>query len=362
MQRRIIHSKGIILLVTPSKKQMMVESDNEVNALGFLSQSQMEKIFVRGILSISRNLRRAERQDQECQDENDETVILQEDLTKITKQILEDLKGPRSSPLKDSEKQEAKDKACRFHHWYQKHNGPHPSERGLRITQEHTEKITPVGGGEAYYDCNHLTDEWFKWFLTTPSSKNPFSRPGLGKTAEPEQYGSENAFLMQKRGTSAYFTTASPFQVPPDVKSITLTTNVPLLVPAYNVYASTEMFPSLDNELEAVKLQNLQVEVISDLLGINPKTLKAKFDGQNVEPCCVIRIKPLRIENIPDDNVIGLPRDRLDQSGRTLNILHGGFWMLIVPERLSSGDHLLEWNVDSINYSLAVKIRINALV
>ena len=130
---------------------------------------------------------------------------------------------------------------------------------------------------------------------------------------------------MQKRGTNVYFSTASPFQEP-DVKSITLTTEAPLLIPAYNVFVATEMFPSLDNN------DKLLVEVVGDLLGIKSSSVNAKLDGQILEPCCVIRRNPIRITGIPNDNVYGIPENRLRESNSTINLVHGGFWMLIRPE------------------------------
>lgn len=329
--------------------------DDKVNELGYFSQRQMEKIFVWGFNKKDGKLHEAHEVHEEHGDDHDE--VSQNELIKISKEILKDLAGSKGArALTDKEINDAKAIGGKLYHWYRKHDGPHLTERGLRITFGHLDKIVPVGGGDGFFDCNLLTDEWFKWFLTTPRPRNPYSRLGEGNRGESELYGEENAFQMQKRGTAVYFTTASPFQVPADVKTITLTTNAPLLVPVYNVYASREMFPSLNND------EDLQVEVISDLLGIKPETIKAKIDGQTIEPCCVIRKKPLRIDNIPDDNVAGIPKDRLNESGRALNIFHGGFWMLITPETLGAGDHLLEWRVDSANYKIDVQMPINALV
>jgi hypothetical protein len=240
--------------------------------------------------------------------------------------------------------------------WSRHHHGPHLLEKGLGLTFEHYEKIKPGN----YFNCNLLTDEWFRWFLTTPRSKNPYSNPGQRKGGENEQYGVENVFLMQQRNSSAYFTTATPFQ-DPDERIITLTVDAPLLVPVYNVSASTTQFPNLNPDPKGPS-PTLMDGVISDLLGIKPNKVEASLDGQTLEPCCVIRKEPLTIEGVPSDNVFGIPSDRLARSGSKLNIVHGGFWAFIRQESIGSGDHLLEWKVESVNYRMNVVIRINSQV
>jgi len=244
-----------------------------------------------------------------------------------------------------------------FYHWYRSHQGPHLLEDGLSLTFDHYETIPPGN----FFNCNRATDEWWKWFLTTPRPKNPYSNPGEFKRGDSEQYGVENVFLMQIRNSSVYFTTAAPFQQPPDEKLITLAVDAPLLVPAYNVCTSATQYPSL-NLSPTTAGPSLLARVISDLLGIKSDTVKASLDGQPLEPCCVIRKEPLTIQGIPIDNVFGIPGDRLLRSGSKIDIYHGGFWMLLRPESLNSGDHLLEWTVESVNYRMNAAIRINALV
>ena len=244
----------------------------------------------------------------------------------------------------------------------------HALEQGFKITLDHMEKIEPPSGNVPIFDCNLLVDEWFKSFLTTPVADNSFAKQEQNQASL--YGGGENAFLFQKKGVEAYFTTASPFKSPgPDVRKITLTKRVPLLVPAYNVFGSVEMFPSLDKnhplaQSEGDSDRPLLVEMVSDLLGIKTGSehVWARFDGQPVEPCCVIRKKPLKIDGIPFDNIAGIPKDRLTESGLKTELFHGGFWMLINPEVLTPGDHLLQWEVHSINYQMAAQIWINTLV
>ncbi len=169
--------------------------------------------------------------------------------------------------------------------------------------------------------------------MTTQRSKNPYSNPGQRKGEENEQYGVENVFLMQQRNSSAYFTTATPFQ-DPDERIITLTVDAPLLVPVYNVCASTTQFPNLNPDPKGPS-PTLMDGVISDLLGIKPNKVEASLDGQTLEPCCVIRKEPLTIEGIPSDNVFGIPSDRLNLDPFETNIVHGGFWHLLDKKALA---------------------------
>jgi hypothetical protein len=302
----------------------------------YFTQSESEKIFVMGISSLP-----------------DDREITQVDLLNTSKKCIGEINKPTMNATQFTDAgSKAKSKGELFHHWYQMHEGTHHPSELESLTYGHTEKITPGN----FFDCNRIVDMWFRWFLTTPRPKNPYSNIEEGNIDESGLYGSENVFLMEYRNTSAYFTTAAPFRAP-DIKSIKLTKAAPLLLPVYNICASQVTFPSLDDDNKLLEV------IISDLLGIIPGSVKATLDGQTIEPCCVIRKKePLKVENIPVDNVFGIPKDRLDRSGSTLSILHGGFWLLIRPEALASGDHLLEWKVESVNYKMDAHIRIGSLV
>lgn len=297
----------------------------------FLTADEMENLFSNGILKGA------------CV-----KGISQRELEDISKQCIGNISQKSLSP---KDKKAAEKMTGDFHHWYASHH----NVQGAQPLIDHNDMLLP---GKVF-NCNLATDHWFKWFLTTPAATNPYSNPGEGNRNETVLYGGKNAFLFQKRDTSVYFTTAAPFH-DPDVKTITLTTNGHLLVPAYNVFASEEIFPSLDTP------EKLLVEVVSDLFGIiinNAKyPIKAEFDRQAIYPCCVIRKEPLAIKGIPTDNVYGIPPERLGESGSSVNILHGGFWILINKDYLTSGDHLLEFRVESVNYKMDAHIRINSLV
>jgi hypothetical protein len=129
-----------------------------------------------------------------------------------------------------------------------------------------------------------------------------------------------------------------------------------LLVPAYNVFASKEMFPSLNT------IDKLLIEVISDLFGIRIEDVEAEFDGRIIKPYCVIRKEPLKIAGIPIDNVFGISQERLNKLDSSMDILHAGFWILIDQDSLTPGDHLLEWKVKSVNYETSAYVLINTQV
>jgi hypothetical protein len=230
-------------------------------------------------------------------------------------------------------------KAENFKKWYQAGN-EHP------FTYRHDEKI---GRGE-YFDCDTITDAWFEVFLTIPISLNPFANPG-------NSYEDGNVFLFNKKDTFVYFAMASPFRKP-DFRRITMTRKAPLLVPLYNMYASSQDFPSLKTKDKLIDL------IKKDLSKVRGETFEAKLDGEDFYGCCVIRNEPLKITNIPKNNVFQIPEDRLLQpeTGSTIDVYHGGFWLLIREDKFTAGDHLLYFKAESANYEIEAKILINALV
>jgi hypothetical protein len=216
------------------------------------------------------------------------------------------------------------------------------------FTYGHNEKI-----GNGTFSCDTLTDEWYRWFLTTPVSENAMTNPS-------NPYIKNPSGLMDKNGTFVYLAAASPFQEPHDFKRIFLTRKAPLLVPIYNIVASIQDSPSLASDPETVEV-NLTEQVKKDLAMINGDTVEAYFDGEPFFGCCVIRNKLLKISNIPSDNVLGIPQDRLQESNFTLELCHGGFWLLIKEEKLTPGDHLLYFKAHSPNYEMRAKLLLTAI-
>ena len=224
--------------------------------------------------------------------------------------------------------------------WF-KANDHHP------FTINHNDQI-----GTSNFSCDRLTDEWFRWFLTTPIPDNAMTNP-----ANPYAL---NAALMDKEGAQVYFAAGSPFQDPFDFKRIVITKEVPLLVPAYNVVASEQEYPfivsSSNDPAEA-----LTDIVIKDMEGIDGKTVEASLDGERFYGCTVVRNKLLTIANMPVNNVLGIPQDRLQESGSTIKCVHAGLWMLISGKKLDAGDHLLQFKVHSRNYQIQAKFLIKVL-
>jgi hypothetical protein len=210
---------------------------------------------------------------------------------------------------------------------------------------------TVIPGG--IFNCETITDEWYQWFLSTPKQSNPFANPGSVST-DRNSYSGANAFLFDKRNTLVYFTTASPFQKP-DFRTVVMTRNAPLLVPVYNVVASPALY-TMKTEEEYVQF------VTKDLGGIREDTVEAKFDGEFLYGCSVIRKKPLKIYNVPKDNVLAIPENRLIDTNYSIDVYHGGFWLLIKEEKITPGDHFLSFKAHSINYEMEANILISALV
>jgi hypothetical protein len=211
------------------------------------------------------------------------------------------------------------------------------------------------------YTCDTLTDEWYKWHLTLPAAISGYTNPS--RTYEDNtSFGGRSVFLFQDnkryfRDTqtpmAVYFVLASPFQDQNFINLVTMVKRGALLVPAYNMCASTEVYPSKDTEAELTKL------VIDDLSGIIE--LKAWFDRIPIEGCCVIRKQRLPIPNVPLDNVSRIPEEKILDSGQSIEICHGGYWLLIRESVLTPGEHLLQISATSRNYELNAKILINVL-
>ncbi len=236
---------------------------------------------------------------------------------------------------------------------------PHGEDKDRHeFTYLHMESLDKDG----YYTCDTLTDKWYEWHLKNPASISAFTNPS-------HSYEDRSAFLFQDKERyfkdsseskdsreiiSVYFAVASPFQDPPDFRTITMVKPAALLVPVYNMSASTEDYTSKKTDDDLKKL------VIEDLSGIIE--LKAWFDRVPVEGCCVIRKKGLTVTNIPIDNVNRIPEDRILEFGNSIKNCHGGYWLLIRKDKLTTGEHLLEFSGFSKNYEVNVKMLINVLV
>lgn len=231
-------------------------------------------------------------------------------------------------------------------------------EKKHEYTYPHMDSLDDGG----YYTCDRLTDEWYKWHLTLPAAISGYTNPSRSYE-DNTSFGGRSVFLFQdnnryfkniepKTPVSVYFVLASPFQ-DQDFINVTMVKRGALLVPAYNMCTSTEVYPSLDTEEKLTKL------IIDDLSGIIE--LKAWFDRIPIEGCCVIRKMRLPVANIPLDNVNRIPEEKILDSGKSIKTCHGGYWLLIRESVLTAGEHLLQISATSRNYELNAKILINVL-
>ena len=177
-----------------------------------------------------------------------------------------------------------------------------------------------------------IVDEWFKWFITGQNG---------------------NLDVIHLFDNTTYFLApAIPFQSPYHTRII-MEKEASLLVRIYCMSVSSQEYPSLSNKADLINLLR------KDLLGINWNTFEARLDGEKIYGRCVIRKNPIKINVDPSQHLIGFPQKRLKQKN-SLEIYHAGFWLLIRPDRITAGDHLLYLKAFSRNYETEAKILINA--
>lgn len=198
-------------------------------------------------------------------------------------------------------------------------------------------------------ECNQLVDKWMEWSITLSGKVNPIAMSGTGYM--PGALSAENAVFFRSGNTKAYFAAAAPFHNP-DVVRITITEDAPVLFPVYFAETSAQENPSLSED------QRVQL-IKKDLAGIYE--LSATLDRKEIFGCCVFRKKPLIIPNIPKDNIFGIPADELISNNNSVQLLHGGLWLLLGPDVLDSGDHLVHYLSKSVNYEIEAKILISVL-
>jgi hypothetical protein len=236
-----------------------------------------------------------------------------------------------------------------FENWYVEDKSLDEKFEVNEILYGHHEGIQKDG----LLSCDHATDAWYRWFLTTPRSQHPMVNPG-NLTASAGAYGDTNSFLFQLGNASVYFTTAAPFQKPFDFKRVVMTQKAALLVPVYNVMASKEIFIDASDD-------DCKKQIEKDLFGI--KKISATFDNKRIYGCCVMRTEsPIEISNIPKDNAVGIPENTLIRNSSKINAYHGGFWLLFREDTLTLGDHMLTFSAESANYEIDAKILITSLV
>jgi hypothetical protein len=222
--------------------------------------------------------------------------------------------------------------------WYSKQHHPE--------TVEHHKKVPPG----MIFTCDDLADIWIERWFKTPKDINPFTNPSSSNPTREYPDMDANSLVLADDRADVYLVSASAFQEP-DFRRGLIFREASILVPVYFVVASSALFPSLEK-----KPNGLFQEVENDLKGV--EIIHSSLDGKKLYGCTVVRKDPLRINNIPKNNIFDIPEERLTPRG-CMDVYHGGFWLL--TEKLDPGDHLLYFQAKSANYEMEVKMLITAL-
>jgi hypothetical protein len=214
------------------------------------------------------------------------------------------------------------------------------------LTFNHHDRVLPG----MVFSCDDLADIWIERWMKTPKDANPFTNPAPTKSVRETYPDTDaNSLVLASDKADVYLVSASAFQTP-DFRRVLMDRKASVLVPVYFAMASSAMFPSLTERSDLLK------EIEKDLKGI--QNLKVSLDGEKLYGCTVVRTKPLRINNIPKNNIFEIPEERLID-GNSMEVYHGGFWVLTKP--LDGGDHLLYFQANSKNYEMEVKMLITTL-
>jgi hypothetical protein len=219
----------------------------------------------------------------------------------------------------------------------------------------HTYKL----GG--FMDCNDLIDEWWRCFLTYPFDTSPLfasSQPGF---ASPFLFGKHESNINMAK---AYMIGLCGFKSP-DIRRIVVKEKVPVLIPIYNTSAAIEEH-LWDPDRRGVSVEQSDISrtlteiVVDDLCGLYE--MVAEFDKKPIKGFTVLRNICYPVSNIPEDNVRGVPPERLSIN-RSMNVCHGGFYILLNPvsEAMRRGEHLLHFRALSVNYEIEAKVHIGIL-
>lgn len=233
-------------------------------------------------------------------------------------------------------------------------------EKSGAVMQD-TRTLHPADKVAGSMDCNDLTDEWWRCFLTNPFDTSPLYAPA--------QPGFTSPFLFKKNGSNVnvakvYMIGLSGFKSP-DVRRIVVTERLPILIPVYNTSAAAEE-QLWDPDRQAVSVKDNDISrtlteiVIDDLCGLYQ--MVAEFDKKPITGCTVLRNVSYKVPNIPRDNVRGVPSERLGPE-KSMNVCHGGFYILLNPESeaMNRGEHLLYFKALSVNYEIEAKVHIGVI-
>lgn len=213
----------------------------------------------------------------------------------------------------------------------------------------------------SFTNCNDLIDEWWRLFLTNPLDISPLYSSGHSGFTVP--------FLLRRhqnetRTLKAHMIGLNPFKSP-DVRRIVLRERAPILIPVYNMSAAAEeqlWDLNLDEKIrdKSYISRELTEIIVDDLCGLYE--ISATLDNVPISGCTVLRNVPFEVQNIPSDNVRGVPSDRLSHKN-SMNVCHGGYYIMLnsESETLTRGEHLLHFKAQSVNYEIEAKVHIGVV-
>lgn len=210
-------------------------------------------------------------------------------------------------------------------------------------------------------NCNELTDEWWRCFLTNPFDASPLYASALPGFTSPLLFKRHESNINVAK---AYMIGLSGFKYP-DIRRIVVTERLPILIPIYNMSAAAEE-QLWDSDRQAISVKENDISgalteiVVDDLCGLYE--MVAKFDNKPITGFTVLRNVSYHVPNIPRDNVRGVPSERLSPE-KSLNVCHGGFYILLNPESeaMKMGEHLLYFKALSVNYEVEAKVHIGII-
>lgn len=218
----------------------------------------------------------------------------------------------------------------------------HNFEKWFKLDVD-SEKVYQLDDRIGNLNFGDVVDSFYEWRYKTPYEQNPLTNPH-------SKFYDEDLKMFTKKDTKFCCTDATPFEDPSDFRTFTMYERCPLLVSPWNMSAAYQEFPSCDSEDKLVNL------IVKDLMELDPRSVKVTFDGDEVIGSCLIRTKCQSISNVPPNNSIGIPEDRLTKNNNTVNLCHAGLYCIFKPEILTSGDHLITLEAKGKNFRIKAEI------
>lgn len=202
--------------------------------------------------------------------------------------------------------------------------------------------------------CDQIVDEWHKWLFRIPAAIHPNIMP------PPNSYGGNNlrgsiTNPVTVDGFKIFMVAFQPFKKLED-NVVTLQIredNSYILFPILTTEASTEEYPSKQTEQELVDMVKKGAAEV--------KNLDLKIDGVERIGCHVTNYKRMKIDQVPEDNVMGILKQNM-KPNQTIEIVHDGFFALVDVNKLKAGDHLITVVGQGDTYFNEATIVLNVLI